>query len=121
VILSRHPYDRDKQYNVEPHEWVNDVREGMRYKDRENYLTIQYESLIEDFQNTMAKVCDHLGIALTDEISNFYDHATVRRNPAYFTGLEKMHTNSIGKWKKSENRERVDEMLNYPGAIDLLK
>lgn len=121
VILSKHPHDSDKYYHVEPEEWVHDVEEGMKYRDRENFLCIQYESLIDDFQNTMARVCDHLGIAMTDEIANFYEHATVRRNPAYFTGLEKMHNKSIGKWKNPENRDRVEELLNYPGAIDLLK
>jgi len=121
VILSRHPHDTDKYYHTEPHEWVNDVKEGMKYDDRENFLTIQYESLIEDFQNTMARVCAHLGITMSDEIINFYDHATVRKNFAYFNGLEKMHNKSIGKWKNPENSDRVEELLNYPGAIDLLK
>lgn len=121
VILSRHPHTTHRYYHVEPSEWVADVQEGMKYKDRENFLTIQYESLIGDFQNTMARVCDHLGITMTEEISNFYEHATVRKNPAYFTGLERMHSSSIGKWKNPENKERVDELLNYPGAIELLK
>jgi len=121
VILSRHPHTTHRYYHVEPGEWVADLQEGLRYKDRENFLTIQYESLIEDFQNTMTRVCDHLGITMSEEISNFYEHATVRKNPAYFTGLEKMHNKSIGKWKDPENRDRVEELLNYPGAIELLK
>ena len=121
VILSRHPHTTHRYYHVEPGEWVADVEEGLKYMDRENFLTIRYESLIGDFQNTMARVCDHLGITMTEEISNFYEHATVRKNPAYFTGLEEMHSNSIGKWKNPENRERADELLNYPGAIELLK
>ncbi len=121
VILSRHPYDDDRYYHVEPDEWVRDVKEGMTYMDRENFLTIRYESLIENFSNTMSMVCDHLGIEMTEEISNFYEHATVRRNPAYFSGLEKMHSNSIGKWKNPENKERVNEILKHPEAIELLK
>ncbi len=121
VILSRHPHDDDRYYHVEPEEWVHDVHEGMKYMDRENFLTIHYESLIGDFQNTMKLVCDHLGIEMTREISDFYDYATVRRNPAYDSGLQKMHSNSIGKWKNPENKERVDELLRYPGAVDLLR
>jgi len=121
VILSRHPHTTHRYFHVEPGEWVADVQQGLKYRDRENFLTIQYESLIGDFHNTMATVCDHLGITMTEEISNFYEHATVRKNPAYFTGLEKMHSKSIGKWKNPENRERADELLNFPGAIELLK
>jgi len=121
VILSRHPHDDDRYYHVDPGEWVYDVQEGMKYMDRENFLTSRYESLIGDFQNTMTEVCRHLGIQMTEEITDFYDHATVRRNPAYDSGLQKMHSNSIGKWKKPENKERVDELLSYPGALDLLK
>lgn len=121
VILSRHPHTTHRYYHVEPGEWVADLQEGSKYEDRENFLTIRYESLIEDFENTMAIVCDHLGIELSEEILNFYEHASVRRNPAYFTGLEKMHSKSIGKWKKPENKERVDELLACPGAMELLK
>lgn len=121
VILSRHPHDTDRYYHVEPADWVNDVREGLKFAERENFLTIRYESLIEDFENTMTAVCDHVGITLSDEILNFFDHASVRRNPAYFTGLKKMHNKSIGKWKKTENKERVKELLAYPGAMELLK
>ena len=51
VILSRHTHDSDKYYHVEPQEWIRDFQEGMKYMDRENFLTIQYESLIGDFQN----------------------------------------------------------------------
>ena len=121
VILSRHPHDDDRYYMVEPGEWVRDVQEGIRHMDRENFLTIRYESLIGDFHNTMSRICDHLGIEMTEEISNFYEHATVRKNPAYFSGLERMHSKSVGKWKDPENKDRVDELLKHPGAIDLLK
>ena len=121
VILSRHPHTTHRYYHVEPGEWVADVREGLKYHDRANVLTIRYESLIQDFENTMATVCKHIGIELSDELRNFYDHASVRRNPAYFSGLEKMHSKSIGKWENPENKERVDELLSYPGARDLLK
>ena len=58
---------------------------------------------------------------MTDEILNFYDHASVWRDPAYFSSLQKMHSNYIGKWKKPENKERVEELLIHPGTIDLLK
>lgn len=121
VILSRHPHTTHRYYHVDPEDWVRDMQEGLKYMERENFLTIRYESLIEDFENTMAIVCDHLGIDLGPEILNFYDHASVRKNPAYFTGLEKMHNKSIGKWKNPEHRERVEELLAYPGAKELLK
>ena len=97
VILSRHPHTTHRQYHVEPEDWVADVQEGLKYQDRENFLTIRYESLTQDFEKTMATVCEHIGIDLVDEVLNFYEHASVQRNPAYFSGLEKMHNKSIGK------------------------
>jgi hypothetical protein len=68
----------------------------------------------------MTTVCDFLGIDLSDEIRKFYDHSSVHRNPAYYSGLERIHSKSIGKWKNSENRERVEKLLACPGAKDLL-
>ena len=109
VVLSRHPHTMHRKYHVEPAQWVADVREGLKYAHRENFLTIRYESLIGDFENTIARVCGHLGVHLDDRILNFYEHATVRKNPAYFSGLQKIHMNSIGKWKKPEHKERVEE------------
>ena len=121
VILSRHPHTTHRQYHVEPAQWVADVKEGLKYADRENFLTIRYESLIGDFESTMATVCEHLGINLNERILNFYEHASVRKNPAYFSGLQKMHSNSIGKWKKPEYKERVEELLSCPDAKELLR
>jgi hypothetical protein len=121
VILSRHPHTTHRYYHVEPEEWMADVQEGLKHQDRENFLTIHYESLIRDFENTMASVCEHIGIELSDEILNFYEHARVRKSPAYYSGLEKMHSNSIGRWEKPENKGRVDELLAYPGATELLQ
>ena len=120
VILSRHPSNK-RRYHVDPERWVNDVQAGVEHMDQSNLLTIRYESLVGDYYNTMETVCDHLGIDMSEELSNWYKYSTVRNNPAYFSGLEKMHNNSIGQWKKPENKKRVDELLNHPGAIALLK
>jgi hypothetical protein len=121
VILSRHPHTTHRYYHVEPEEWIADVQAGLKHQERENFLTIHYESLIGDFKNTMTSVCEHIGIDLSDEILNFYDHARVRKSPAYYSDLEKIHSNSIGRWEKPENKKRVEELLTYPGGTDLLR
>lgn len=120
VILSRHP-SSEGAYYVDPARWVEDVTMGLTLLDDPRVLTIRYESLVQDYIPTIRKVLHHLDLSITDEILSWYDHSTVRRNPAYFSGLEKLHTHSIGKWKDPVYRERVDELLRYPGAIELLK
>lgn len=120
VILSRHPSSKGEYY-VDPARWVGDVTAGLALMDHPGVRTIKYESLVRDFIPTMQQVLSHLNISMTDEIRNWYRHSTVRKNPAYFSGLVKLHSSSIGRWKDPVHRERVDELLRYPGAPELLK
>lgn len=120
VILSRHPSSRGDYY-VDPSRWVEDVKAGLTLLDDPRVVTIRYESLVREFIPTMERILGHLGLSMTGEILSWYDHSTVRRNPAYFSGLERLHTHSIGKWKDPAHKERVDELLRYPGALELLK
>lgn len=120
VILSRHPSSNGK-YHVDPGRWVEDVTAGLALADHPRVLTIRYESLVLDYLPTMGKVLDHLDLVMTDEIRHWYRHSTVRKNPAYFEGLTELHSRSIGRWRDPVHRERVDELLRYPGAVELLK
>jgi hypothetical protein len=120
VILSRHP-SSNGDYYVEPARWVEDVTAGLSVADHPCMLTIKYESLVQDYIPTMKQVLRHLDLSMTDEILSWFHYSTVRKNPAYFSGLEKLHSNSIGRWKDPVHRERVDALLDYPGALELLK
>lgn len=121
VVLSRHPKGKDG-YWVSPDRWVNDVSAGVQYADHPNVYTIKYEDLINDFELVMKGICEFLDIPWTEKMERWIEHSQVKRNVAYFGRRVKPISNkSIGKWKLPENQDRANELLEYPGAKDLLK
>ncbi len=121
VILSRHPTSPDR-YWVDPERWVRDVSIGLKYQDDPRVYTVRYVDLITDYENTIAGICEFLEIELTPELLSWHEHATATRNRAYFgKKVSRLTGDSIQKWKAEKHKERVQELLDYPGAIDLLK
>lgn len=120
VILSRHPRGVNK-YWVEPERWIRDVSIGAGYADHPNMHIIRYEDLINHFEETVSGICNHLNIELTDQLLNWHQHASVRRNHALFSEIGKLSSRSIGKWKSPENRKRVGQLTSLPGSMELLK
>lgn len=120
VILSSHPRDPGK-YWVSPERWISDVQTGLRYMQHPNVHTIRYEDLVGDFENTVMGICRFLDIGFSDEIRNWHDHTTVQKNKALFTSIQKINQASVGKWKAQRYAERVKQLTQQPGAIELLK
>ncbi len=120
IILSRHPRDRNK-YWVEPERWIRDVSAGLKYIEHPNVHTIRYEDLINDFANTIGGICDFLGIARSENILNWHKHARVRDYNALFAPVQEINSQSIAKWQKPENQQRVRELTDQPAAKELLR
>ena len=120
VVLSIHPTDPNR-YWVDPARWVNDVSNGLAYRDDPNVLTIFYEDLMQDYPRVIREICQHCELSLTNELENWFAHTKVKHNRAFADGARPIHTQSIGKWKKPEHRERVQEFLSYPGAKALMQ
>lgn len=120
VMLSRHPSAPDK-YWVSPDRWVNDVRAGLEFKDHPQVLTIKYEDLILSYREIITEICNFIGEESTEELNNWFKHTNVRDSNAWFDGAQKIHSESIGKWKKKENKERVEEIMQRQEVVELLK
>jgi len=120
VVLSVHPTAKDR-YWVDPQRWVNDVSAGLAYESHPCVLTIFYEQLIRQYEDTIRLICDFLQLPLSEEIISWHQHATVRKNRAYFQDVQKISESAIEKWANPENQERVNELLNYPRARALLQ
>lgn len=120
VMLSEHPSDPNT-YWVSPERWVSDVKDGLKYKDHPQVLTVKYEDLILNYQQTINKICDFINEKCTSEMDNYFEHTTVKNNSAWYDKAGKIHSNSIEKWKKEENKSRVAEVMNYDGVEKLLK
>ncbi|MCF8332320.1 MAG: sulfotransferase [Bacteroidales bacterium] len=120
VCLSKHP-DKPGEYWVEPERWVNDVRNGLSYKEHSNVYTVFYENLIYHYHKYMKDLLAFLGESFSDEMVNWTENTTVKKNNAWFGSVESLHSQSIGKWKKPENKSRVDYLMSVHGFKELLQ
>lgn len=120
VCVSRHPDDPSK-YWVPIARWLMDTKAGWDFRDHPQVLTINYNDLILNTENIIRNMCDFLEEEVVDEILNWYDHATFRTNSAWFGKLENIQTRSLEKWKKPENKERVDEIMSDERVQALMK
>ncbi len=119
VVLSTHPTAKNRFW-VNPQRWVNDVSKGLEYRNHPKVHTVYYEDLVKRFDETIRKICTFLNMDVCDEILQWQRYAKVTRNRAYFEGLKALSDQSIGKWRNTRYKERVNELLTYPGADELL-
>ncbi|HKL03054.1 MAG TPA: sulfotransferase, partial [Cryomorphaceae bacterium] len=120
ACLSVHPTDKTK-YWVEPKRWVTDVRAGLQHLNHPNVLTVFYEDLVSQYDQTISTICAFCDLTVTPEMQNWFEHTTVTKNSAYHNGVKKLHKGSVRKWEKPKNAKRVAEVLEYPGFIELLE
>jgi hypothetical protein len=119
VMLSEHP-SKPGSYWINPERWISDVKDGLKYKDHPQVLTIKYENLILEYQTTIEKICDFVKEQCTAELDSYFEHTTVQDNSAWYDKAGKIHSKSIEKWKKEENKERVEEIMANDEVVELL-
>ena len=120
VMLSKHP-TKPNEYWVEPEKWVKCVKAGLEYKDHPQVLTIKYENLILNSTQTIKKICEFLNEKCVEELYDYFEHTNVQNSSAWYNGVQKLHSESVEKWKKDENQARVEEVMENEEVIELLK
>lgn len=120
VVLSKHP-SKPNDYWVSVERWVEDVSLGLECKNLENVYTLRYEDLILNYKEEIKKICNFLEIDLTDRLLNWHNYATLRESDSYFGEVEEIFKDSLYKYKKKENKERIDYFMKNKEAVNLLK
>ncbi len=119
VLLSKHP-KRAGTYWVTPQRWVRDVRLGLEWKDHPAVMTIRYEELVRDFEIVIDRICNFLSIPVSEEIMNWHEHTTVKKNKALYAPIREINDHSIGKWKTTPDKERLEEIMASGETVQLL-
>jgi hypothetical protein len=110
VCTSIHPEDPDS-YWVAINRWVEDTSACLAVKDLPQVKLLKYEELITN-QSAIKDVCEFLGEPMTNEIENWFDHAMVRKNRAWFESLQTIQTESLMKWTDAVHQKRVHEIIS---------
>lgn len=119
VVTSRHPYKKEV-YWVSVERWVTDVSAGVEFAQHPLVHTVRYEELIRDNDRVVRGICDFLELPWCAEMADWHKHATVRENAAWDGEVKPLFESSIGKWKKDEHAERLNELMSHPQAKRLL-
>lgn len=118
VCTSYHP--TTEGYHVPVERWVNNVADGLKFKDHPNLLTVRYESLVLDFEKTIKEVLDFLGESYSEAIKTFHKVTQIESHSAWFDGVKPLNGTSVGKWLKDEHSLRLKEIYSNPDAVQLL-
>jgi len=120
VVTSFHPTRRRERPWVSPKRWVDDVSAGLPFDHHPSVLVVRYEDLILDFEPTVRRICAFLGEELHPHLLDWHGHATVRSHVAWSDRVSRLHPESIGKWRRPENRPWVEPLLALDQARRLL-
>lgn len=120
VVTSRHPRRPDSYYYA-PDGWARAVRAGLALDEDPRVCRLYYESLIEDFEATIAGVLEFIGEPFAERVRDWHRFATVRRHSAWFATVLPAHRKSIGRWRSPEHRRRIEEFRSTPGAVELIR
>jgi hypothetical protein len=108
------------------HKWNARMLKGaqlLRELDAGDSLTIKYEALLKDFENTAHKICDFLNVEYCDSINEFHKsvHHIVDGKLNYGKALIKDNANKWMKALSSRQIRRIEEisfealrMFDYP-------
>lgn len=120
VIFSKHPRNPDK-YWVSGERWINDVSKGLRHKTNPNVCTVKYEDLVINFEKTLETILKFLNLKPVASVFDFHKNATVVEHIAWFSGIQPLHSKSIGRWKSHKDENIFKDFIKNPQAIKLLK
>jgi hypothetical protein len=111
---------------MNPTRWHDYVKAGLRYKDDPRVLTIRYEDIIGNFDESMSGISKFLNIPNTFN-REFYQGTGVSANKSLINGYgykdiytaKPITDKSVKKWKNDP--EILAEFNRFPPAIELLK
>jgi len=119
VCTSYHP--TTEGYHVSIDRWVNDVKDGLAFKDHANVLTIKYEDLVQNFEDSIATVLQFLDEPYLKDLIDFHEKSNIEKHSAWFDRIKPLNNLSVGKWKNEKHRIRMREFYQNEPAMNLLQ
>lgn len=98
------------RYAVPCDRWVYDVKEGMKFENHPQVLTVRYEDLVQNTKITIQQIADFID---EKDIGPFLNYPKGARiiEPHYW----------VGKSRQPQYAERVENLLETPGALECLQ
>ncbi|RED94416.1 sulfotransferase family protein [Marinoscillum furvescens] len=120
VCCSHHP-KQPNTYWVAPQRYYEDVSCGLDYAQEEHVYLLKYEDLVQHPQNTIEALCEFLEVSFDQKLLRWQDHTSIQKANSWFSAAKPIHQGSLNHWKAPKYDNRVHEIINYPGMVELLK
>jgi hypothetical protein len=120
VVTSHHPQDPNK-YWVSPSRWVRDVGAGRQFEGSDQFLTVKYENIVENHVYCLERICDFVGEAYSKRFESYPESASIQSSSAWFGKATSVRSRSEKRWKKEGHREVVEQLLESPKALSLMR
>jgi len=83
--------------------------------------TLKYEDLVSDYKTEVEKILKFIDEPFTENLLNWTEHTHIKDSIHWGANVQQVHSKSLQKWKTPEHAERIQEFMNNPEAIQLLK
>ena len=88
-----------------------------------NYITSKYEDLLDNFEECILRILNHLNVAWDDNIRDYKNTALSRKlinTPSSSQVIQPLYKSSVGRWRNyqkyfSSNMEKINPWINYFG------
>ena len=120
VTTSVHPKVPDKFW-VPVDRWVLTVNKGLDMIEHPNVLTIKYEELTNETEETVRKICTFLSLAYSEDIINWTNNTQIKKDPAWFGKVQSVHDHSTGRWKEEKFKKHLEGFYQNQSALSTLE
>ena len=120
VTTSIHPKAPDRFW-VPIERWILTVNKGLDMLQHPNVLTIKYEELTNETEETVRKICSFLSLEYSDDIVHWANNTQIKKDPAWFGKVKNVHSHSTGRWKEERFKTHLQKFNALPEAIATLE
>ena len=97
---------------------------GLEYHDHPQVLTIKYEDLVTNYSGEVDRVMQFIGEEYVDRLDDYPECVEVQYSDKSMEGsnapVRPIGAGSVGRWKKSEHDDIVNQIMSDDEAVRLL-
>lgn len=99
--------------------WLRYTTEGMKWRGHPNYFEVRYESLVDDPEATLRKICEFLGEAFDVAMLQFYAEQGESRNVQHFinneAAMRPISRSAVGRWREELSATELELIYKVGG------
>lgn len=127
IVMIRNPLDvtasiyaREGNFNKALYECLNDLTGCLSVMNDDRVMLVEYESIVDNFENTMTMVCQHIGIEFEPQMKDFHEYS-----PDWFSEhvawddhlsrrawqMKQPLFDGRGRWQKELNAHQIYQIM----------